>query len=246
MAVARGVRDRVREVDRRSPGRVGAGRSPKTPPHLSRHHREIRPGSGDRVGRRVADFRDDVERAMRGVARHGPPIVLSVTSVTPGGVRSTYRPHASGAKRIEEHVVLQLGEVHVAPRALHVPDDRLVRNGTVTRAHRRHDVPVAERPSVAVADPHDIGVLRIEQDVARQGRVNGRPVRGDDVDAGVKRIGQAHTTRSESDAGVAERAANRVRPVERAHRPAVARLRSAAASDMGDGVDHLGRRFRAV
>ena len=236
----------MREVDRRGPGRVSAGRSQKTPPHLGRHHGEVGPRSRDRVGGRVAHLRDDVERAMRGIARHGPSVVLERQS---GHVRRgaiDVRPHAAGAKRVEERVVLQLGEVHVAPRALHVPDDRLVRNGTVTRANRRHDVPVAERPSVPVADPHDIGVLRVEQDVAREGRVDGRPVRCDDVDAGVERVREAHATRSESDTRVAERAADRVRPVKRAHRPAVARLCGAAASDVRDGVDHHGRRFRVA
>ena len=40
------------------------------------------------------------------------------------------RPMASGTKWVEEHVVLQLREVHVAP-ALRVPDDGLVAHGTV-------------------------------------------------------------------------------------------------------------------
>ena len=67
----------------------------------------------------------------------------------------------------------------------------------------------ADRDRIVMAADDDAGLDRVDR----------RPVAGDDVDAEVKR--RQLTFGVQVEAGIAERAANRVRLVEWLHRPAV-------------------------
>jgi hypothetical protein len=75
-----------------------------------------------------------------------------------------------------------------------------------------NDVPIAEVDAARV-DRDRVRIL--DEDLAVDDRVDGRPVAGDYVDAEVER------PRAAGDSRVVEGAANRMRPIERLDRPAV-------------------------
>ena len=128
----------------------------------------------------------------------------------------------------------------MAPGLLDVPDDRLVGRHVIAGADGRRHVPVAEHGAAPIAHPDDIGMGRLDDDAARERGVDRRAVGRDHVHAGVERVRGVDAVRREPDAGVAERAANGVRPVEGPHRPAVARRGAAAVAEVRRRVDHHG------
>ncbi len=82
------------------------------------------------------------------------------------------RPHRSRTERVDVHAAAVLGEMHVAPALDDVADDRPVRDDTLARLHRRHDVPVLEHGAVVAPDGDDASpVNRATPPVRRVHRV---------------------------------------------------------------------------
>ena len=106
--------------------------------------------------------------------------------------------------------------MHVPPAVDHVPEE-LVQLHVRPAAHDGTDVPVAVPSPGCPPDRDRVGVS--PDDDARLDRVDGRSVGRDDVDPEVERGELA--LGAEMEARVAERAANRMRRIERLDRPAV-------------------------
>ena len=136
-----------------------------------------------------------------------------------------------------------MGQVHVLALGLDEAEQRLSRNGVLTDPSRGLDVPVLERATVPALDGHAAAAR--PDDRAGRDRIHGRSVGCRDVEALVERESAValedrllRARALEHGARIAEATANRMRAVERLHRPAVAtRAAGARRTRLSDRVE---------
>ena len=115
--------------------------------------------------------------------------------------------------RVEVAPAHALGEVHVAPGRLDVPE-QLVQADLLVVGDGGLHVPVAERAAGGRLHGHGVAVV-LDEDLAGRDGVDGRAVGRRDVDAEVERVARV------LDARVVEERAHGVLAVERLERPGI-------------------------